>query len=184
MSPDFERYSDMLMRSIEEHLPQAKRHVLSLGPKHPPMYYAHKRGDMLIDFLERYEDDHIVWVDADSVMVKNGDKFAKHIESCELTMRPKSPQMRCFASGVIGMKSTWRMQTFVREFAENIKRCEKKKYPWYADQKALNATYAKYKTSINFKPLPFKYCDTRMSEEGVLWTAKGKEQRKVLLEKI
>ncbi len=184
VSPDFVKYSEILMSSIALHLPQAKRHVLALGPNHKPMYYAHKRGEMLVEFLEKHENDHIVWVDADSVMVKDGNGFAKHIESCELTMRPKSPQMRCFASGVIGMKATWKMQKFVLEFAENIKRCEKKKYPWYADQKALNATYAKFKKTINFKPLPFKYCDTRMSEEGVLWTAKGKEQRKALLEKI
>lgn len=177
-SPDFLRYARGLEASVKKYLPDAEFYCL-LGTNQSPMYYAHVRGKLFRDMID-CTGGHIVWVDADSIFVKEGSGFAKHVLSCDLTMRPKGRDWstaRCFASGVVGMRNTAEMNAFSVAYDNEIKRCEKKRKPWYADQKALNNTYAAWKRKIYFQALPFKYCDTRMSDEGVLWTAKGEKGR-------
>lgn len=177
-SPNFLRYARGLEASIKRYLPKAEFYCL-MGTTQSPMYYAHVRGKLLQDHIT-WEGGHVVWVDADSIFVKEGSGFIEHVCSCDLTMRPKGKdwsKARCFASGVIGVRDSAVMDQFCADYDREIKRCEKKKKPWYADQKALNNMYASWKGKIDIKHLPFKYCDTRMSDEGVLWTAKGEEGR-------
>jgi len=133
-------------------------------------YCASRRGYLFIELRNKYPNDHLVWVDADSVFMKNADSFKKHILSCDVSMRPKDLLKGKFTSAVIvsGPKSIEFFKTYSRYINDH-----KEEYNWYNDQHMLNKTYVELKDKINFKPLPKIFCDAWHSDEGVLWMTKG-----------
>lgn len=135
-------------------------------------YCASRRGYIFTQLRKEHPDDHLVWIDSDSVFIKNASSiFKKHILSCDVSMRPKSLKQGKFASAVIvsGPKSI----DFFNEYYKKIND-RMKLYEWTSDQKMLNLTYREFKNKINFKPLPRMFCDVWYSDKGVLWVAKGK----------
>lgn len=132
-------------------------------------YCASRRAHLFIKLREKYPDDYLVWVDADSIFVKNAKLFSNHIISCDVSMRPKNLKIGTFASGVItsGPKSI----DFFNEYNNKIN-SKLNLNKWLTDQKMLNLTYNEFKNKINFKPLPNIFCDVWYSNNGVLWVAK------------
>jgi hypothetical protein len=188
----FAKYAKALVRSAHKHL-NCKCFVYAVNWESPYFdgatfvtrnrnftsakkeahYCAHIKGEaLLLTMLSEEDADVVMWVDTDSLI-----RGPVDLKGADLMIKPKSPVMRTFASGVIWAKNNVKMRNFMREYANETKRCEKKARPWYADQKGLNATYAAYRKKIVFKPLPFSYCDTRLSKGGVIWTCKGSRQR-------
>tara|TARA_Y100000034_G_scaffold131955_1_gene193799 strand:- start:382 stop:1209 length:828 start_codon:yes stop_codon:yes gene_type:complete len=47
---------------------------------------------------------------------------------------------------------------------------------WFSNQTRLRDCYFKFKDSINFKPLPSKFCDWNFVYDGVIWCAKRSGQ--------
>lgn len=134
-------------------------------------YCASRRGYLFTKLREWLPNNHLVWIDSDSVFIKRDKSFHKHILSCDVSMRAKNLKQGKFASGVIsgGPKSS----DFFKEYYNKIN-SRMDLLEWTSDQKMLNATYHDFKNKINFKPLPKIFCDVWYTDKGVLWVAKGK----------
>ena len=134
-------------------------------------YCASRRGFLFTKLRRRYPNAHLVWIDSDSVFIKNAESFKKHILSCDVSMRPKNLILGKFASGVIisGPNSIDFFNEYYNKINKRINLND-----WTSDQKMLNLNYRQFKDKINFKSLPKIFCDVWYSNEGVLWVAKGK----------
>lgn len=134
-------------------------------------YCASRRAYLFVELRKKYPNDHLVWIDADSVFIKRAKSFKKHILSCDVSMRPKDLNKGKFASGVIvsGPNSVEFFDEYYNKINKNAHL-----YKWTNDQEMLNLTYREFKKKINFKPLPKIFCDVWYSNQGVLWIAKGK----------
>jgi hypothetical protein len=134
-------------------------------------YCASRRAKLFYDLRSQTED-MLIWIDADSIIRGSCDDLIKHLDSCELTMRPKKTPDK-FASGVIGIGNSEVCVNFIAEYNEKVS----KDKSWMSDQNNLNDTYVLFKDVINFKPLPDKYCDVWLSDDGIIWEAKSKKKR-------
>jgi len=134
-------------------------------------YCASRRGYLFIELRKQYPNDHLVWIDSDSVFVKSTKPFKKHILSCDVSMRPKDLILGKFASGVIisGPKSIDFFNAYYKKIKNRLHLND-----WTSDQKMLDLNYRQFKNKIDFKSLPEIFCDVWYSDEGVLWVAKGK----------
>lgn len=133
-------------------------------------YCTNARADLFYT-LRRKTDNILFWLDADSIIRSSCDELIKHLSSCELTMNHKS-EIR-FKAGVIGMGSS----DICRDFTTRYRSLVSSEYnDWFANQKYLNKTYSEFKDRINFKPLPDKYCDTRLTDKGVIWAAQSENK--------
>lgn len=135
-------------------------------------YCASRRAYLFHKLREEF-DGILLWVDADSIIRGSCDDLIQHLDSCELTMRPKSDREGCFASGVIGIGNSQICKDFIKEYYRRVL----KDKTWMSDQNNLNITYGLFKNMINFKPLDDKYCDVWLSDDGIIWEAKSDKKR-------
>lgn len=182
-------YLKTLHASIKRYLPNSKfigflvdckkdnydfdaRHIQSDEKIPVNNFCAGLRTRLFVDLLEEINTP-LLYIDADSIFVNEADSLIEHINSCGVSMRPKNLDEGTFASGVISCNPNKLINNFFQNY--------KKNYldvlylgDWFSDQKMLNKTYQEMKDKINFKPLPNKFCDVWFSEEGIIWTAKGR----------
>ena len=139
------------------------------SPKSIPIkcYCTNARADLFYQH-RRINDDILLWIDADSIILKSCDDLGKHLRSCELTMRAKS--LDRFAAGVIGIGYSDICHRMVDRYRYMV---TKRYSEWMANQECLNVLYGEFKDIVEFKPLPKIYCDVWLSDEGVIWAAKA-----------
>jgi len=168
------------------------------------IYCANRRALMFKEASEMYKGHNILWADADSIFRKDCTELAQHLNDCDLTLIPKTlngPPWKEFAAGVIGIKSNDKMKSFILEYEQmvyNDTTSTDRSWPlaqakaaaagytrpadffshkkWYSQQKRLSDCYSKFKDSVNFKPLPSKFCDWNFVYDGVIWCAKRSGQ--------
>lgn len=134
-------------------------------------YCASRRAFLFYD-LRSKTDDILLWIDADSIIRSSCKDLIEHLNSCDITMRPKDNPGK-FASGVIGVNNSNICYDFVEEYYKRVS----KDNSWMSDQNNLNETYSFFKDKINYQPLENKYCDVWLSEDGVIWEAKSKKKK-------
>lgn len=141
-------------------------------------YCGHRRMSLLEE-LRKKTDSFLLWVDADSLIVKSCEELIELSKTCDLTMREKQPGKH--ASGVIGVGS----KDICYDFLKHYKEIGEKEKDWGSDQRNLSKAYGDFKHKINYKPLPNKFCDVWLSDEGVIWAIKTKfrNSEKYLTEK-
>jgi hypothetical protein len=141
----------------------------------PPGYdracYCASRRAFLFKKLREETSNILLWVDADSIIRKPCNDLISHLNSCDVTMRPKVSGR--FASGIIGINSSDVCNNFINRYYDLVKDDK----DWMSDQKNLNRTYLEFKDTINFVPLANIYCDVWLSRQGVIWTAKSKTKK-------
>lgn len=183
------KYIDVLSASVKKYFPEANflgclvncpdkdygfdvRHIEHDKRMSEPNFCAGLRTKMFRDLLDEGHKT-LIYVDADSCFIRSAKELIEHVNSCGVSMRPKSLEEGLFASGVITCNASKKgvrdfFESYRKNYQENINAGD-----WFSDQKMLNKTYQGLKNHIDFKPLPNKFCDVWFSDDGVLWTAKG-----------
>ncbi|TFB13944.1 hypothetical protein E3V33_00095 [Candidatus Marinimicrobia bacterium MT.SAG.4] len=160
-------------------------------------YCTNRRSTLLPHLLKKYNSP-VVWIDADSLIIKPAQELIEYANSCDFSVMysdshpllnmsekkrmklPKgplgSPYYGVFSAGLITMKNSQIMKEFVDSWAKKV---EKKKLSWYADQEGLFLTYLDYKDKIKFRSLPEKYWGRYYSEDIIIWVPKGYYRDKI-----
>ena len=140
------------------------------------IYCANKRAELLLDAIKHNE--YLLYLDADSIIRKPCDELVEILQSCDMTVKDKKkkgkakPKYGRFSAGIIGFGNGPIAKQFIERYAYVVKNDINS----YSDQYNLYATYKEFKDTIKYVPLPERFCDTRLSEDGVIWN--GKSNRK------
>ena len=189
------RYLTALVKSAAIHFPEAAMYVCLVNREenglkrlhhnieiekryvkgNDKVYCANLRASLFRSVRKR-KSGYLIWVDADTVIRGNCKGLIKHIESCDITARPKPvPQhAKRFGhhwSGIISVADTKSCKDFMTAYYHLVSRDP----TWLSDQ--LNLDLALKAFSGNFKPLPEKYMDFEYEPESVIWTGKGKRTK-------
>lgn len=130
--------------------------------------YCTNRRMFLLNDIRGMDNSFLIWIDADSLVRKRCDELVALSHSCELTMRQKTEKKH--AAGVIGIGNSNVCKEFLNRYSL-IGEIEK---DWMSNQRNLSNIYKEFKDRISYKPLPNKFCDVWLSDDGVIWAAKSK----------
>lgn len=119
---------------------------------------------------------YILYLDADSIVLKDLDKLFRMIQSqnTEILIRTRDDGTRIHSkvlTGVIGINNNFNTLKFI-ELWKSLILDENSLYKWYADQ--VMFTENMEKNIINITTLPWEYIDTHgFSLNSFIWSGKG-----------
>ena len=158
-TPLYEKWLNLLLTSYQKSNPEKKAKIYLIGWNHVPsvssvrfefinmpLWFSDKKGEkveslmrlkMYLILHEIIVNQHgkFVWVDCDSVVLKNLNPIFERLEQCDVlcTMRD-APNHRRFAAGVIGVSSTSdSLHYFAKASMDSMLYYEN----WYSDQHSL-----------------------------------------------
>lgn len=134
-------------------------------------YCANIRVKIINNLLK--SNDNILYIDADSIVLKSLDNLFKQISEndlCAYYCDKKKFYKNGFRirTGVLGIKNTKIMTEFMKYYSENINLFE-----WFSDQDNLQNTFIKFKNKITFLNLGIEYIDWKFDDNSFIWTGKG-----------
>ena len=140
------------------------------------IYCANKRAELLCRAVGRGE--ALLYLDADSIIRKQCVELVDILSSCDITVKEKKKKHGLkarhgrFSAGIIGFGKGLIVKEFIKRYAYIVEHDLNS----YSDQYNLYEVYREFKDRINYVPLPERFCDTRLSNDGVIWN--GKSSRK------
>lgn len=140
------------------------------------IYCANKRAELLYNAVD--SGNKLLYLDADSIIRKPCSELMDILGSCDLTVKEKKKKGGLkakygrFSAGIIGFGNNSIVKEFIKRYAYIVEHDLNS----YSDQYNLYKVYREFKNRINYVPLPERFCDTRLSDDGVIWN--GKSNRK------
>ncbi len=157
-------------------------------------YCTNRRAKLFPLLMDKYNTP-IIWVDADSMFVKNAEELITYAGKYDLSViyrkdhvsfqaslqklqsLPKGPLgtpfFGVFLNSVIITNNSVSAKELFHDFS---KRVEKMPIAWFADQEGLYLSYRKFKDKIVFKPLGRNICSYKMDSASIIWTFKGERK--------
>jgi hypothetical protein len=176
--------------------------------------YCTNRRSKILNDLRKSTKDILVWLDADSLVVREIPEFIDFVQDCDLSVRFKNDsdlnnnlkkknkkKPRGFMAGLIVVGTSEESKIFIEMYDEMLSQNSYKKIKinytcpvarlplptkviWMANQDVLFSVYKKIKDRINFKPLPQKYLDCSFSEKTAIWSVKASNRSDKKFDKI
>lgn len=141
--------------------------------KYEKFYCAHQKGEMMDVALR--DADYVVWMDADSIVLKTPEELVAHMETCDFSYIKKKSG-RATSSVLTANKKA---SVFLAAYQGMTNHIEKKgKIPWTADQEAINILVPKWEKKIKFGTIPYNLCDWRYRKGMTIYNAKGHDGRR------
>ena len=169
------------------------------NPMQTRCFCTNWRGDLLLKHL-RNTNDIIMWLDADAIIRKPSyDELHRLGNTCDISMRLKVTKQigKGFMGGLILLGNTSGSMRFAKLYNRKLSN-EKFSYLkvpsvvnggdlhkipprarqiWMSNQNLLFVCYNTVRKLVKFKPLPFKFLDTRFLDDGHIWTVKTSTRR-------
>ena len=175
-------------------------------------YCTNRRSYLLMNLREK-TDDILVWLDADSVVVKECPEFLDFVRKCDVSYRPKNKsdipksllkkgkKPSGFMAGVIVLGNSDGALEFAKEYDRLLPRlsylkarlnhdgpiCQLPgtiKKIWMSNQDLLQTLYKKFKKKINFVELPQKYLDCSFSPDTAIWSVKTSNRKNKMFNRL
>ena len=168
--------------------------------------YCTNRRSYLLHDLRQKTNDILVWMDADSIVVKKCPDFLEFVKTCDVSFRPKNlsdltPMARKkrqkpsgFMAGVIVVGNTENSLKFTSAYNSMLSQSnyvkarinysgpiaklpKKIKEIWMANQNILRNVYKSVFNEINFVPLPQRYLDCSFTKDTAIWSVKASNRK-------
>ena len=168
--------------------------------------YCTNRRAYLIHKLREETDDILVWMDADSLVVKKSPEFLDFARKCDVSFRPKNEsdltasakrkksKPRGFMAGIIIIGNSKNGEEFVNMYDQLLPQSSYLKARlnysghvsglpkmlmkiWMSNQDLLDKLHKDLKDKMNFVPLPQKYLDCSFEEDTVIWSIKASTRK-------
>lgn len=207
--PVYFNYLHCLVKSAEKYCPWAKFHAYLINPEkefegllksshsdievtvenkefrddHSKRCYCANKRAYLMNFMSS-QDRPSIWIDADSIIRAPCEELKDICLNYDFSAKEKPPKSKSkFASGVICIGTSEAAKKFTKIYKKRLRGDDDKNRTWCEDQFTLGKVFKEIRSSkygLKYCPLPPKYCDTSLSEEGIIWAAKSnlKESQK------
>jgi len=168
--------------------------------------YCTNRRSYILHKLREETDDILVWLDADSLVVKPCPEFLDFVRECDISYRPKNKsdltaghlrrklKPQGYMAGVIIVGTSAKALEFTKEYDRLLSRTSYTKARlnhngpihqlpkmlkkiWMSNQDLLSTLRKKFKNDINFVPLPQKYLDCSFSPDTAIWSVKHSNRK-------
>jgi len=176
--------------------------------------YCTNRRSKILNDLRKSTKDILVWLDADSLVVKKIPEFIDFVQDCDLSVRfkndsdlnnnkKKKKKPRGFMAGLIVVGNSENARMFTEMYDEMLSQNSYKKVKinytcpiarlplpikvvWMANQDILFKVYKRIKDKNNFyfKPLPQEYLDCSFSDKTAIWSVKASNRSDKKFNKI
>ena len=237
--PKYFEYLKSLVNSIKQNLPGVKVHAYLVNLKdshgeilksiHPNLEYTienvqfkfdlqkrcyctNRRSKILND-LRKSTQDILVWLDADSLVVKNSEEFIDFVKDCDLSIRfknnsdlsshakKKKQKPKGFMAGLIVVGNSEKAKIFTEKYDKMLSqisykkikadyKCKVSQLPkeikaiWMSNQDVLFTVYQQIKDQVSFKSLPQRYLDCCFGKDTSIWSVKASNRGSPEFKKI
>lgn len=133
--------------------------------------------------IKRGHSDYVIWIDADSFVLRNFDSFLEKMERFEMCSKQKVSNGKML-TGMIGMHCSKKMKKFCDEWEwQTHLYALRAKKPWSSSQRTMNTImWPKWKRKVRFLRVPGNVFDLKWRKKSHIWTACGVDDRKVFAE--
>lgn len=190
-----------ILKSIHPNLEYTIENVKFKFDLQKRCYCTNRRGKILKD-LRDSTNDILIWLDADSLIVKECRDLIEFAETCDLSIRPKNKsdltkvaikQRRLphgFMAGVIIVGNSEKSKLFTDMYDKNISQTSYKKVNinydgpisklpknikniWMCNQDILVKIHKSIRGKLLFKALPQRYLDCSFRDDTAIWSVKA-----------
>jgi len=167
---------DLNIRSIYKNLDSTKqKRAGKIEYTELMAFSANIRGKLIYDLLMHENIKDLLYIDADSLVVKNIGCIPKVYSVFDVTfMHRSTTEPFRFLSGIIYIKNNKNGKRFAKEYSEEIDNFGI--FNWFSDQQALVKMYKKNIYSIG--RLGKQYIDWRFTAKSKIWAGKGRSKKR------
>jgi hypothetical protein len=168
--------------------------------------YCTNRRSYILNELRKKTNDILIWMDADSIIVRECPDLLDFARKCDVSYRPKNESdltkfakrkkrvPKGFMAGVIIVGNSKNAAKFTNLYDEKLKQSSYKKAKlnyggsifklppklkkiWMSNQDLLNDVHKILEKEINFVPLPQKYLDCVFGDDTAIWSIKASNRK-------
>ena len=131
-------------------------------------FCVHHKPHIIKQAMGEYE--HVVFLDADSVVWGNLDKALEDMEGYDFCCKRKKSGR--ITTPMLAMKSSDKMRRFCDFHAEATRvRAAQSKKPWGAGQRSMHEVWDKYHNEVSLYRIPGDILDVKWRIGSLIWTA-------------